>query len=93
MGADVNSTVVERKKEKKGRKEAWKEEIRKRKKYWQQEVQVVASCIYLKYGCHNQTLYLSYAQLEEVMSWNTSVGFGCPNEPLLRRVLCCNHRY
>ena len=66
---------------------------KKRKKYWQQEVQVVASCIYLKYGCHSQTLYLSYAQLEEVMSWNTSVGFGCPNEPLLCRVLCCNHRY
>lgn len=62
-------------------------------KIWQQEVQVVFSCIYLKYGCHSQTLYLSFAQLEEVMSWNTSVDFGCPNEPLLCRVLCCNHIY
>lgn len=25
-------------------------------KIWQQEVQIVFSCIYLKYGCHSQTL-------------------------------------
>lgn len=40
-------------------------------------------CIYLKYGCHSQTLYLSYAQLEEVMSWNTSVGFAALTNPSL----------
>lgn len=49
--------------------------------------------ICLKDGLHSQAFYLSYAQLEEVMSWNTSVGFGCLSEPLLCRVLCCNHAY
>lgn len=41
-------------------------------------VQVAFSFICLKYGFHSQTLYISYAQLEKVMSWNTSVAFGCP---------------
>ena len=63
------------------------------KEFGQPGVQVAFSFICLKYGLHSKALYLSYPQLEKVMSWNTSVGFGCPNESLLCSLLCCNHAY
>lgn len=56
-------------------------------------VQVTFSFICLKYGLHSQAFCLTYAQLQELMSWNIFFGFDCPNKSLLCGVFCCNHAY